>query len=152
MDGLRFGGGEVGEISDYQELFSKNRGKFFGPEVKRRIMLGSYVLSHGYYDAFYGKAKILQARMKKSFDEIFKEASFIALPTAPTTAFKSGEIKDPLTLYLEDIFTVPANLLGVPAISVPTGLDTNNMPMSIQIMAPISQEESIFNLVSKINK
>lgn len=149
MDGLRFGGGEVGEVSDYQELFSKNRGKFLGPEVKRRIMIGSYVLSHGYYDAFYGKAKILQARMKKAFDEIFKEASFIALPTAPTTAFSSGEIKDPLTLYLEDIFTVPANLLGVPAISVPTSLDSNNMPMSIQIMSSVSREESIFELVSK---
>jgi aspartyl-tRNA(Asn)/glutamyl-tRNA(Gln) amidotransferase subunit A len=145
MEGLRFGGGEVGDIKNYMELFSKNRGNFLGPEVKRRIMIGSYVLSHGYYDAFYGKSLNLRENMKQDFNKIFDEASIIIMPTAPTTAFTSGEIKDPLTLYLEDIFTVPANLVGVPAISIPTGIDSNNLPTSLQALAAFGCEENLFN-------
>ena len=145
MDGLRFGGGEIDSAKSYQELFSKTRGKYFGQEVKRRIMIGSYVLSHGYYDAFYGKSKLLQTIMKQEFQEIFSESSIFLMPTAPTTAFKSGEIKDPLTLYLEDIFTVPANLLSVPAVSIPTGADSNGLPLSIQAMASLGCEAHLFN-------
>jgi aspartyl-tRNA(Asn)/glutamyl-tRNA(Gln) amidotransferase subunit A len=144
MDGLRFGGGDVGEVKNYQELFSKNRGKFFGPEVKRRIMLGSYVLSHGYYDAFYGKALLLREKMKAEFNKIFESSSIILMPTAPTTAWKIGEQKDPLTLYLEDIFTVPANLVGIPGISIPSGKDSNTMPFSLQALANFGCEENLF--------
>ena len=152
MDGLRFGGGEVGEIKNYMELFAKNRGKFLGPEVKRRIMIGSYVLSHGYYDAFYGKSLSLRDKMKSEFDKVFQEASIMLMPTAPTTAFKSGEIKDPLTLYLEDIFTVPANLVGIPAISIPTDTDKNGLPNSLQILANYNCEENIFNFLFEFSK
>lgn len=144
MDGLRFGGGEVGDIKNYQELFSKNRGKFFGPEVKRRIMLGTYVLSHGYYDAFYGKALLLREKMKLEFEDFFKQGTIIVMPTAPTTAWKIGEMKDPLTLYLEDIFTVPANLVGIPGVSIPSGVDTNKMPFSLQVLANFGDEETLF--------
>jgi aspartyl-tRNA(Asn)/glutamyl-tRNA(Gln) amidotransferase subunit A len=149
MDGLRFGGGDIGEAKNYQELFSKNRGKFLGPEVKRRIMLGSYVLSHGYYDAFYGKALLLRDKMKKEFDKVFADASILVMPTAPTTAWKIGEAKDPITEYLEDIFTVPANLVGIPGMSVPTGFDSNKMPFSLQILSGFGQEETLFNFAKE---
>jgi len=147
MDGLRFGGGDVGEIANYQELFSKTRGKFLGPEVKRRIMLGSYVLSHGYYDAYYGKALQLRELMKREFTKFFTEAPIIIMPTAPTTAWKIGSVKEPLTLYLEDIFTVPANLVGIPGISIPSGVDSNNMPFSLQALADFGCEENLFDFV-----
>lgn len=150
MEGLRFGGGGVGDVRNYQELFAKNRGKFFGPEVKRRIMIGSYVLSHGYYDAFYGKALLLRDKMKKEFSEVFEKVDFICMPTAPTTAWKFGEIKDPLSLYLEDIFTVPANLAGLPAISVPTGIDSNNLPIGFQILAPYLVDEKMLEFAKSI--
>lgn len=147
MDGLRFGGGDVGEVKNYQELFAKNRGKFFGPEVKRRIMIGSYVLSHGYFDAFYGKSKLLQTKMRAEFSELMTQAPIFLLPTAPTTAFTSGEKKDPLTLYLEDIFTVPANLLGIPGISIPTEKDSSGLPLSLQVLSDYGNEEAIFDFV-----
>jgi aspartyl-tRNA(Asn)/glutamyl-tRNA(Gln) amidotransferase subunit A len=150
MEGLRFGGGDVGDVRNYQELFAKNRGKFLGPEVKRRIMIGSYVLSHGYYDAFYGKALLLRDKMKKEFSEVFEKVDFICMPTAPTTAWKFGQIKDPLSLYLEDIFTVPANLAGLPAISVPTGHDSNNMPIGFQILAPYLADEKMLQFAKSI--
>ncbi len=152
MDGLRFGGGQVGDVKNYGDLFSKNRGQFFGPEVKRRIMIGSYVLSHGYYDAFYGKSLAIRIAMKEEFDKVFTKASVFLMPTAPTTAFKSGEIKDPLTLYLEDIFTVPANLAGLPAISIPTALDSQKLPMSLQIVTNKCCEENLFTFIKEFEK
>jgi aspartyl-tRNA(Asn)/glutamyl-tRNA(Gln) amidotransferase subunit A len=147
MDGLRFGGGDVGEVSSYQDLFRKNRGKFFGKEAKRRIIIGTYVLSHGYYDAYYGKATLLREELKKQFAEIFTEGSIYLTPTAPTTAFKlsaSGEEKDPLTLYLEDIFTVPANLAQLPGISIPNGADQAGLPFGIQALAAFGCDEHLF--------
>lgn len=152
MDGLRFGGGDVGEIKNYGELFAKNRGNFLGPEVKRRIMIGTYVLSKGYYDAFYGKALQLRTQMKKEFAKIFETTDFLVMPTAPTTAWKFGEIKDPLSLYLEDIFTVPANLAGLPSISIPTGLDSNNMPIGFQILGPYLGDEKVLEFAKSISK
>ena len=155
MDGLRFGGGEVGDVKNYGELFAKNRGKFLGPEVKRRIMIGSYVLSHGYYDAFYGKALQLRTQMKNEFAKVFSKENggvdFLVMPTAPTTAWKFGQIKDPLSLYLEDIFTVPANLAGLPAISVPSGFDSNKMPIGFQILAPYLADEKLLEFTKTIN-
>lgn len=149
MDGLRFGGGNVGEVSNYQELFSKNRGEFLGPEVKRRIMLGSYVLSHGYYDAYYGKSLQIRDLMKQEFNRMFETASIIILPTAPTTAWKSGTTKDPLSLYLEDIFTVPSNLVGIPGISLPSGIDSNNMPFSLQALSNFGEEKTLFTFAKE---
>lgn len=150
MEGLRFGGGEVGDVKNYQELFAKNRGKFLGPEVKRRIMIGSYVLSHGYYDAFYGKALVLRDKLKKEFEEVFKNVDFIAMPTAPTTAWVFGEVKDPLSLYLEDLYTVPANVAGLPAISIPSGVDSNNMPIGFQILGPYLSDEKLLDFAKTI--
>lgn len=150
MDGLRFGGGEVGGVKNYQELFAKNRGNFFGPEVKRRVMIGSYVLSHGYYDAFYGKAILLQNKMKEEFVKTFEDAVAIVMPTAPTTAWKVGEIKDPLTLYLEDIFTVPANLVGMPAISIPVGKDSKGLPIGLQVLTNFGDEQTLFKFANSI--
>jgi aspartyl-tRNA(Asn)/glutamyl-tRNA(Gln) amidotransferase subunit A len=145
FDGLRYGGGEVGEIKNYSELFAKNRAKFFGKEVKRRIMLGSYVLSHGYYDAFYGKASKLRQVMKEEFRKVLKDAPLIVMPVAPTTAFTFGEDKDPITLYMEDIFTVPANMMGFPAISVPTGFDSLGLPFSLQIIGDFNDDKNVLN-------
>jgi aspartyl-tRNA(Asn)/glutamyl-tRNA(Gln) amidotransferase subunit A len=140
----------VGDVRNYQELFAKNRGKFLGGEVKRRIMIGSYVLSHGYYDAFYGKALLLRDKMKKEFEEVFKQVDFVCMPTAPTTAWKFGQIKDPLSLYLEDIFTVPANLAGLPAISVPTGHNSDNIPIGFQILGPYLSDEKLLEFAKRI--
>jgi aspartyl-tRNA(Asn)/glutamyl-tRNA(Gln) amidotransferase subunit A len=145
MDGLRFGGGEVGEVKSYKELFSKNRGVYLGPEVKRRIMLGSYVLSHGYYDAFYGKAQNLRAKMVEEFDKLFESGTYLLMPVAPTPAWKIGSIKDPLTLYLEDIFTVPANLAGITGISIPSGFSKDGLPLGLQVLCGYGQEENLFN-------
>ncbi len=144
MDGLRFGGGDVGDIKNYKELFAKNRGKFFGPEVKRRIILGSFVLSHGYFDAYYGKAQIIRAKIKKDFENIFSDVSILLMPTSPTVAFVSGEKKDPMTLYLEDIFTVPANLAGVPGINIPSGFDSAGLPFGLQALAAFGCDQNLF--------
>jgi aspartyl-tRNA(Asn)/glutamyl-tRNA(Gln) amidotransferase subunit A len=152
FDGLRYGGGDVGDVKNYSELFSKNRAKFFGKEVKRRIMLGSYVLSHGYYDAFYGKATKLREVMKEEFRKILSDAPIIVMPTAPTTAFKFGEDKDPITLYMEDIFTVPANLMGFPGVSIPTGSDSEGLPFSLQILADFGQDDLILDFAKKFEK
>ncbi len=147
MDGLRFGGGDVGEIKNYGELFAKNRGKFFGPETKRRIMLGSYVLSHGYYDAYYGKALQLQNKMKQEIATFFEDASILVMPTSPTTAFKFSAERDPLSLYLEDIFTVSANICSIPAISIPTEKDSDGLPFSLQAHAAYGHDEDLFKFV-----
>ena len=147
MEGLRFGGGDVGAVANYKELFAKNRGHFFGPEVKRRIILGSFVLSHGYFDAYYGKANIIRQKMKEEFQNVFSAASIILMPTAPTTAFVSGEKKDPLTLYLEDIFTVSANLASIPAIAIPSGFDSNKLPFSLQAHAAFGCDENLFKFI-----
>lgn len=153
MDGLRFGGGDVGEVKSYQELFKKNRGKFFGKEAKRRIIIGTYVLSHGYYDAYYGKATLLREQLKAEFAKVFAQGSIYLTPTAPTTAFKlkgAGEERDPLTLYLEDIFTVPANLAQLPGISIPSGKDVEGLPFGIQALAPFGHDHFLFQFVKDL--
>jgi aspartyl-tRNA(Asn)/glutamyl-tRNA(Gln) amidotransferase subunit A len=147
MDGLRFGGGDVGDVDSYQNLYSKNRGKYFSSEAKRRIIIGTYVLSHGYYDAYYGKAVLLREKMKKEFADLFTKGSIFLTPTAPTTAFKLsslGETRDPLSLYLEDIFTVPANLAGLPGISIPSGSDSSGLPFGIQALASFGCDPHLF--------
>ena len=152
FDGVRYGLSIKGDtlFDDY----AKTRGSGFGKEVRRRIMLGAYVLSAGYYDAYYNKATAVRALIQKDFTEAFKEVDVIATPTSPTPAFKIGEkANDPLAMYLADIFTVPINLAGVPAISVPSGFgerDGKQLPLGFQIIAPHFKEERLFSLGADI--
>jgi aspartyl-tRNA(Asn)/glutamyl-tRNA(Gln) amidotransferase subunit A len=127
------------------EMYSKTRGEGFGEEAKRRIILGTFVLSHGYYDAYYLRALKVRTLIKKDFDEVFGEFDCIITPTAPTAAFRIGEkIKDPLKMYLSDIYTISANLAGIPAISVPCGFTKKGLPVGLQILAKPFGEEMLF--------
>jgi aspartyl-tRNA(Asn)/glutamyl-tRNA(Gln) amidotransferase subunit A len=144
FDGVRFGLSLPGATPN--ETFVNSRGKGFGKEVQRRIMLGSYVLSHGYYDAFYKKAVALRAAIIKDFKKAFEEVEFIATPTSPIPAFTFGEKSDPLSMYLADIFTVPVNIAQIPAISVPSGKTKNNLPLGIQFMAAQFNESGLFEI------
>ncbi len=119
------------------EHYLDTRGANFGAEVKRRIMLGTYALSAGYYDAYYGRAQKARTLVKADFEAAFAEVDLIAAPVAPTTAFAIGAHgDDPLAMYLEDVFTLPANLAGIPGISLPVGFDTEGLPIGLQLMAP----------------
>jgi aspartyl-tRNA(Asn)/glutamyl-tRNA(Gln) amidotransferase subunit A len=142
-DGIKYGF-RADEYKNLLDLYMKTRSQGFGPEVKRRIMLGTYALSSGYYDAYYKKAQKVRALIKKSFDEAFTKYDVIVGPTSPTTAFKLGEkTNDPLEMYLCDINTVSVNIAGIPAISLPCGLDSNNLPIGLQIIANSFEEEKI---------
>ncbi len=142
-DGVRYGLRE--ENGGMLDMYFKSRGKGFGPEVKRRIMLGTYALSAGYYDAYYGQAQKVRTLIKKDFDETFKLVDVIAAPVAPTTAFPiGGHGDDPLAMYLEDIFTLPANLTGVPGLSLPVGFDAGGLPVGMQLMGRHFDETSLF--------
>jgi aspartyl-tRNA(Asn)/glutamyl-tRNA(Gln) amidotransferase subunit A len=124
------------------DMFRKTRGAGFGAEVKRRIMLGTYALSAGYYDAYYGQAQKVRTLIKQDFERAFESVDVIAAPVAPTTAFRLGEhTNDPLAMYLEDIFTLPANLAGVPGLAFPVGFDANQLPIGMQLMGPHFGEE-----------
>ena len=138
-----------------EETYILSRSEGFGSEVKRRIMTGTYVLSSGYYDAYYTKAQKVRRVMKNATDAFFSEVDLILLPTTPTTAFEIGAIKDPIQMYLQDIFTVHANITGNPAISVPFKLHSNGMPYGIQIMADRFKEDKMFafaKIIEEIKK
>ena len=127
------------------DLFRKTRGDLFGKEVKRRIMLGTYALSAGYYDAYYGKAQKVRTLIRRDFEAAFKVVDVIAAPVTPTTAFKIGDHhEDPLSMYLEDIFTIPANLAGVPGLAFPIGFDDSELPIGMQVMGPHYKESILF--------
>ena len=122
FDGVRYG--VRAEADSLWEVFYNSRGQGFGPEVKRRIMLGTYALSAGYYDAYYGQAQKVRTLIKRDFEQAFEQVDLIAAPATPTTAFRFGEHSDdPLAMYLEDIFTLPANLAGIPGLALPAGFD-----------------------------
>ncbi len=124
------------------EMSTKTRTEGFGQEVQRRILLGAYVLSSGYYDAYYLKALKVRRLIKNEFDEAFKQVDLLLAPTAPNTSYKFGEkLNDPLAMYLEDVCTVPANLAGIPGISVPTGMSSSNLPIGMQLLGPAMGEE-----------
>ena len=126
-------------------MFRQTRGQFFGPEVKRRIMLGTYALSAGYYEAYYGQAQKVRTLIKRDFDEAYQKVDVIACPVAPTTAFKQGEhTGDPLAMYLEDVFTLPINLAGIPGLAFPVGFDSNSMPIGMQLLGPHFKEDVLF--------
>lgn len=150
LDGIRYGAFREGD--DLLGSYLKTRGEGFGKEPRRRIMLGTYVLSAGYYDAYYKKATAVRAMIERDFAEAFKEVSYIATPTSPTPAFALGAKSDPLEMYLADIFTVPANLAGVPAISVPSGTTADGLPVGIQFIAPHFSEDRLFEIGSEFEK
>ncbi len=145
-DGIRYGH-RAKEFSDLIDLYTKSRTEGFGDEVKRRIMLGTYVLSSGYYDAYYKRAQQVRTLIVNDFKKAFESCDVIMIPTAPNTSFKMGEHStNPLEMYLEDIFTVPVNIAGLPAISVPGGFASNNMPIGLQFIAKSFDEEKLLQV------
>lgn len=147
-DGVRYGFRAEGSHS-LREMYMKTREEGFGPEVKRRIMLGTYVLSSGYYDAYYAKAQKVRALVKADYEKAFAKCDAILTPTSPSTAFKIGERSDdPLAMYLSDIYTVSANLAGVPAVSVPCGLSTDGLPIGTQLIGSFWSEAKLLNLAN----
>ncbi|OGS20771.1 MAG: aspartyl/glutamyl-tRNA amidotransferase subunit A [Elusimicrobia bacterium RIFOXYA2_FULL_40_6] len=146
FDSVKYGYREE-NTSGLMDTYRKSRGKGFGSEVKRRIMLGTYALSAGYYDAYYGKAQRVRTLIKKDFEEAFKKVDAIVTPTAPSAAFKIGErTDDPLQMYLSDIFTIPCNLAGIPGISIPCGFTKNNLPVGLQILGRHFDEKTILEI------
>lgn len=140
-DGVRYGHRTSQDVSDSVELFMKTRMEGFGPEVKRRIMIGTYALSAGYYDAYYLKAQQVRTLIREDFNKAFQSCDLILTPTTPSVAFKMGsKTKDPLEMYLEDICTITCNLVGLPGISIPAGFD-QGLPIGIQMMGPAFKEE-----------
>jgi aspartyl-tRNA(Asn)/glutamyl-tRNA(Gln) amidotransferase subunit A len=145
-DGMRYGY-RINEQNDLTNTYSNTRGIGFGDEVRRRILLGTFVLSSGYYDAYYKKAQQVRRLIKEDFENIFKEVDCLITPVTPTTAFKIGEkIKDPMEMYLSDIYTVSANLAGNCALSLPIGYDKTGLPIGMQISAAPFKEENLFKL------
>ena len=145
FDGIRYGY-RTKEFSNLKDIYKNSRSEGFGAEVKRRIILGTYVLSSGYYDAYYKKAQQVRTLVKNEFSKAFEKYDVLVTPTAPTVAFNIGEkSNNPLEMYLADICTVPINIAGVPAISVPCGVDSNGMPIGMQIIGKHFAEETILN-------
>ena len=152
FDGIRYGY-RAKDYKNLKELFVKSRTEGFGKEVKRRIILGTYVLSSGYYDDFYKKAQKVRTYVKNKFDECFKKYDVLLTPVAPTTAFDIGsKTNNPLEMYLADICTVSINIASVPAISIPCGVDSNNMPIGMQLIGNRFQEEKILNAAYAIEQ
>ena len=152
FDGVRYGF-RAEEAGTLKEMYGRTREQGFGAEVKRRIMLGTYALSAGYYDAYYGKAQKVRALIERDFRNAFGSCDVIATPTAPTPAFKLGEKADnPLEMYLSDIYTITANLAGVPAISLPCGLSTSGLPIGIQLIARHFDEPTLLRAAHNLEK
>ena len=149
-DGVRFG--QRKEASSLDEMYEATRGEGFGDEVKRRIMIGTYVLSSGYYDAYYLKAQKVRRLIKEDFENVFKKVDYILTPSTPTTSFELGKKQDPLTMYLNDIFTVPASLAGLPGISLPIGLDKLGLPIGIQLIANAFDEPGLISTAHVLEK
>jgi aspartyl-tRNA(Asn)/glutamyl-tRNA(Gln) amidotransferase subunit A len=144
-DGMRYG--RRADAADLTETYMLSREEGFGAEVKRRIMLGTYVLSAGYYDAYYLKAQKVRTLVKNDFDHAFKTCDAIITPTAPTTAFRIGEkTQDPLQMYLSDIYTISVNLAGLPALSLPCGFDSDGLPIGMQIIGKYFDEATVFRI------
>ena len=136
---------------DLETQYAKTRGTGFGAEVKRRIMIGTYVLSAGYYDAYYLRAQRVRRLIARDFEQAFKKVDVILTPTAPHEAFTLGDkMDDPVAMYLNDVFTVPASLAGLPAISVPSGLSANGLPLGLQLIAPAFGESMLFCAASSL--
>ena len=144
-DGVKYGY-RSNEASNLLEMTSKSRAEGFGDEVQRRILIGTYALSAGYSDAYYKKAQKVRTLIRKDFDNSFKKVDILLTPTCPTTAFLKGDfVNDPLSMYLSDLLTVPANLAGLPAISIPCGFDTKGLPIGLQLIGNVLEENKILN-------
>jgi aspartyl-tRNA(Asn)/glutamyl-tRNA(Gln) amidotransferase subunit A len=150
LDGIRYGE-RVGDSKVQQDLYGDTRGALFGKEVRRRILLGTYVLSHGYYDAYYNKAVALRNVIRAELENALKSYDAIFTPTTPTPAFKIGEKSgDPVQMYLADLFTVPANIAQHPAISVPSGKTSEGLPLGVQFIGARFAEEKLFALAKEV--
>jgi aspartyl-tRNA(Asn)/glutamyl-tRNA(Gln) amidotransferase subunit A len=149
-DGVRYGTRKEAESLD--DMYELTRGEGFGDEVQRRIMIGTYVLSSGYYDAYYLKAQKVRRLIKEDFDNTFENVDFLLTPSTPSTAFELGQKQDPLTMYLNDIFTVPASLAGLPGISIPVGLDKAGLPVGIQLIANSFDEPNLISVAHTLEK
>jgi aspartyl-tRNA(Asn)/glutamyl-tRNA(Gln) amidotransferase subunit A len=150
-DGVRYGLRVDG--GDSIEMMTRTRGAGFGAEVKRRIMLGTYALSAGYYEAYYGQAQKVRTLIIRDYEAAFAEFDVLVSPTSPTTAFPIGaKVDDPLAMYLNDVFTIPANLSGMPAISIPSGLDDAGLPVGLQLTAPVLQEDRLLRAAFAIEE
>jgi aspartyl-tRNA(Asn)/glutamyl-tRNA(Gln) amidotransferase subunit A len=144
-DGVKYGFRSKGD--NLIDMYEKTRSEGFGAEVQRRIMIGTYVLSSGYYDAYYLKAQKVRKLIKNDFDEVYKKVDAILTPSTPSSAFKIGEkTNDPVSMYLNDIFTVPVNLAGLPAISIPAGVDAKGYPLGLQIIGKAFDEQNVLNI------
>jgi aspartyl-tRNA(Asn)/glutamyl-tRNA(Gln) amidotransferase subunit A len=151
-DGVHYGY-RSDNATDYIEVYTKSRAEAFGKEVKRRIMLGTYALSSGYYDAYYLKALKVRNLIRGDFNKALEQCDCIMMPVAPTTAFKIGEkIDDPLKMYLSDVYTIAANLAGIPAISIPCGFDQKGLPIGLQILSPAFTEDKLLRIARMFEK
>tara|TARA_S200000501_G_scaffold290663_1_gene275722 strand:+ start:5304 stop:6614 length:1311 start_codon:yes stop_codon:yes gene_type:complete len=151
FDGVRYGFRD--SSNELESMYLNTRSKGFGDEVKRRIILGTYVLSSGYYDAFFKKGQQVRRLIKNDFENVFKNVDVILLPTSPTPAFKQGEnLSDPLKMYLSDVFTTPVSLAGLPALSFPAGKTKNKLPIGLQLIGNYFKEETILNFSHYIEK
>lgn len=151
FDGVHFGYRST-NAQGVEATYKKSRSEGFGPEVQRRIMAGTFVLSHGYYDAYYTKGQKVRRVLQNKTNEIFQQYDIVLLPTTPSTAFELNAVKDPISMYLQDIFTVHANLTGNPAISLPLGKHSNGMPFGVQLMANHFDEKQLFNFAHYLEK
>jgi aspartyl-tRNA(Asn)/glutamyl-tRNA(Gln) amidotransferase subunit A len=144
-DGVRYGLREDGRTLD--EMYEATRGKGFGAEVQRRVLIGTYVLSAGYYDAYYNKARRVRSLIARDFAKAYETVDAILTPTAPSAAFGMGDkMDDPIAMYLNDVFTVPASLAGLPGISIPAGLSADGLPLGLQLLGKAFDEETVFRI------
>jgi aspartyl-tRNA(Asn)/glutamyl-tRNA(Gln) amidotransferase subunit A len=152
-DGVRYGLRDLPEGANLQDMYAATRAAGFGPEVKRRIMIGTYVLSAGFYDAYYTQAQKVRALIARDFEKAFESCDLLLAPTAPSAAFALGEKQaDPLAMYLNDVFTVPASLAGLPAMSVPGGLDSMGLPLGLQLIGQALDEQGVLNAALAIEE
>ncbi len=150
-DGIRYGLHSDGQ--KLYDVYTKSRGKGFGKEVRRRILLGTYILSHGYYDAYYNTAIKVKDAIKEEITKVFEDVDAIITPSSPFMPFKFGEkLEDPISMYLSDLFTVPANITGIPAISIPSGKNKGGLPFGLHIMAPTMREDILFTIGKDFEK
>jgi aspartyl-tRNA(Asn)/glutamyl-tRNA(Gln) amidotransferase subunit A len=150
-DGVRYGLREEGATLD--EMYEATRGKGFGAEVQRRILIGTYVLSAGYYDAYYNKARRVRSLIARDFAQAYEKVDAILTPTAPSAAFAMGDkMDDPIAMYMMDVFTVPASLAGLPGISIPAGLSAEGLPLGLQLLGKAFDEETVFKVAGVLEK